>query len=269
MGSFTTPRWAQGLAWLSAGIIAALSGKLVLNTVAKWVSHAARSGGSLGPIPTYWLVAIGLYGVVALAVALLAWVTIKPWFWPAPAWLPAPTVRLDWVEALRFRPLTTIGVALEHGAADAEILNRALSLARPGETCLVLLHVVDTPMTGVYGDETADRETGADERYLAEVVRVLAQNGYKARAVLLHGPNRAAQLIGRLRKEPVDLLVVGSHGHGLVRDLLFGQTVDAVRHGLDVPMLVARPDRVPPPETAASPPSPVPGADPLLSANQP
>ena len=34
---------------------------------------------------------------------------------------------------------------------------------------------------------------------------------------------------------------VGPHGHGLVRDLLFGQTVDKVRHGLDVPMLIARP----------------------------
>jgi len=31
-------------------------------------------------------------------------------------------------------------------------------------------------------------------------------------------------------------------GHGLVRDLLFGQTVDKVRHGLDIPMLIARPD---------------------------
>ena len=37
--------------------------------------------------------------------------------------------------------------------------------------------------------------------------------------------------------------MVGSHGHGLVRDLLLGQTVDKVRHGLDVPMLIARPDR--------------------------
>ena len=98
-------------------------------------------------------------------------------------------------------------------------------------------------MTSVYGDETADRETGADERYLDEVVRVLHEMGYSARSVLLHGPDRAGQLVGRLRREPVDLLVVGSHGHGLVRDLLLGQTVDKVRHNLEVPMLIARPDR--------------------------
>ncbi len=41
----------------------------------------------------------------------------------------------------------------------------------------------------------------------------------------------------------MDLLVVGSHGHGLVRDLLLGQTVDRVRHHLEVPMLITRPGR--------------------------
>ena len=95
-------------------------------------------------------------------------------------------------------------------------------------------------MTRVYGDETADRETDADARYLAEVVRVLGR-GYDARSVLLYGPDRAAPAGRPARREPVDLLVVGSHGHGLVRDLLFGQTVDKVRHGLDIPMLIARP----------------------------
>jgi manganese transport protein len=180
----------------------------------------------------------------------LAWVTLKPWVLPAPAWTPAPSVKLDWRDLLRPRPLETIGVALEHNQNDAEILNRALSLARPGETQLMLLHVVDTPMTQVYGADTADRETGADERYLADVVHTLAEMGYGARPALLHGPDRAGQLVRHLRRYPVDLLVVGSHGHGLVRDLLYGQTVDKVRHGLDIPMLIARPERVPPTEVA-------------------
>jgi manganese transport protein len=174
---------------------------------------------------------------------LLAWVTLKPWLRPAPPWTAAPSVQLDWVRMLRPRPLATIGVALEHNQADSDILNRALSLAQPGQTALVLLHVVDTPITQVYGAESADLETGVDERYLDDAVRVLASMGYKVRAVLLHGPNPAVELVARLRREPVDLLVVGSHGHGMVRDLLYGQTVDKVRHRLDIPMLIARPDR--------------------------
>ena len=54
-------------------------------------------------------------------------------------------------------------------------------------------------MTRVYGAETADRETDADERYLAEVVQVLSGKGYQARPVLLYGPDRAAKLIRQLK----------------------------------------------------------------------
>ncbi len=73
---------------------------------------------------------------------------------------------------------------------------------------------------------------------------MLEKKGYDARSVLLYGPDRATELIAHLKRDPVDLLVVGSHGHGLIRDLLWGQTVDKVRHGLEIPMLIARPDRV-------------------------
>jgi manganese transport protein len=243
MGQFTTPRWGQALAWLTATIIVGLNVKLVLETIAGWVALAAESGRMVGPLPLSWLAGLGLYGLAGGVGALLVWVTIKPLVRPSPAWSLPPAVQLDWIDALRPRSLAKIGVALEHNQADGEILNRALSLTQPGLTELVLLHVVDTPMTGVYGDDTADLETDADERFLADVVDVLIQKGYHARSVLLHGPDRAAQIIAHLKREPVDLLVVGSHGHGLVRDLLYGQTVDRVRHALTIPMLIARPDR--------------------------
>ena len=243
MGVFATPGWARVLAWLTAGIIVALNGKLVLDKIEEWVGLAAGSGRSFGGVPASWLVAGTLYAVASGVAVLLVWVTVKPLVRPSPLWTAKPSVQLDWVEMLRPRPLTTIGVALEHDQADAEILNRALSLATPGRTSLVLLHVVDTPMSRVYGDDSADRETEADQRYLADAVHVLSQMGYAVRSVLLHGPDRAGALVRQLKTEPVDLLVVGSHGHGLVRDLLWGQTVDKVRHGLGIPMLIARPDR--------------------------
>jgi manganese transport protein len=221
----------------------ALNVKLVLEPGRRVGRAGFGSGRRIGPLPAGWLVAAALYGLVGAVGLLLAWITIKPWWRPAPAWkwAPGPDVELDWADALRPHPLSRIGVALEHSPVDAEILGRALGLAGPERARLVLLHVVDTPMTHVYGADTADQHTGADERYLAEVVRVLEEKGYAAEYVLLYGPDRAAQLVGRLRRDPVDLLVVGSHGHRFVRDLLLGQTVDKVRHGLDIPMLVTRP----------------------------
>ncbi len=244
MGEFATPWWGRVLAWTSAWIIVGLNVKLVLDKIDEWVKVAAGSGRVIGPVPLSWAVSGSLYGTAAGALGLLVWVTIKPVVRPSPPWKPEPIADLDWADALRPRRISRIGVALERGSGDSEILSRALSLAEPGTTSLVLLHVVDTPMTRVYGDETADRETDADRRFLADVVDVLGRRGYEARSVLLHGPDRAGKLIRQLRDDPVDLLVVGSHGHGLVRDLLFGQTVDKVRHGLDIPVLIARPDGV-------------------------
>ena len=173
------------LAWASATIIVGLNAKLVADKIAEWVGIAAASGRTIGPVPLSWLVASTLYGIVLAALGLLVWVTIKPFVRPAPAWKPAPSVELNWADALRPRHLSRIGIALERGPGDSEILSRALGLAEPGQTSLILLHVVDTPMTRVYGSETADRETGADERYFDEVVQVLEQKGYRARSILL------------------------------------------------------------------------------------
>lgn len=265
MGGFATPRWAQVLAWLTATIIVGLNAQLVLDNVKEWVAMTSQFGGAIGPVPASLLVAVSLYTLVGVVGLLLIWVTVKPWIAPSPPWKrEEPRIVLDWADALRPRPLERVGVALEHSPADAEILNRALSLAGP-ETRLVLLHVADTPLSSVIGAEAADRHTEADSRYLDEVARVLEEKGYHVRSVLLHGPNRAGELVAQIRKEPVDLLVVGSHGHGLVRDLMLGQTVDKVRHGLDTPMLIARPERLSSPvEPATAVP---PAQEPDLSAN--
>ena len=217
----------------------------MLDQVVSWIDMAAETGLRLGPVPLSWLVGTGLVAGAGGIAGLLGWITIKPWVRPSSAWAPPTSVSLDWAEALRPHPLGRIAVALEHGRADAEILSRALCLIQgeSGPTEFLLLHVVDTPVTRVHGPETADRETGADARYLSELVQTLRERGYRARSVLLYGPDPAGQLVGYLRDDPVDLLVVGSHGHGLVRDLLFGQTVDRVRHNLEIPMLIARPGR--------------------------
>jgi manganese transport protein len=242
MGDFATPLWAAVLAWAAAAVIVALNVWLVVGEAAGWIQAAAESGQRIGPIGLGWVVGVPLVLLLSSAFGLVVWVTVKPWIKPAPPWKPEEPTSLDWADALRPRPLAAIGVALERSPADGEILNRALSLAARDRTRLVLLHVADTPLTGLIGEDAADRHSQADEQYLDEVVESLRSRGYDASRVLLYGPDRAQRLITQLRTEPVDLLVVGSHGHGLVRDLLFGQTVDRVRHGLDIPLLIARPE---------------------------
>jgi len=245
MGSFATPWWGQVLAWSSAAVIVALNANLVVSTAHGWIEALSQAGAKVGSVRLDWLAAGGLYALMGGAAALLVWVLIKPMARPALAWSTQTPVQLDWSDAVRPRRLDRMALALERGPGDSEIVNRALSLAEPGKTRLVLLHVVDSPMSRVYGDQTADQETEADQRYLDEVVQALTDRGYATTAVLLHGPDRSRQLVNHLKATPVDLLVVGSHGHGPIRDLLFGETIDKVRHGLSIPILIARPGAEP------------------------
>ena len=48
----------------------------------------------------------------------------------------------------------------------------------------------------------------------------------------------AKELVAFAKAHNVDLLVMGSHGHRLLGDLLWGETVDPVRHRVDIPVLV-------------------------------
>ena len=93
----------------------ALNGKLVLDQVGEWVSWAAESAIERRSDPAELA---GGRGPVRRdrrgGRCCLLWVTIKPLVRPSPAWLPQPSVKLNWGETLRPRPLSRIGVALEH-----------------------------------------------------------------------------------------------------------------------------------------------------------
>ena len=168
--------------------------------------------------------------------------TFKPVLLASPAWMPQPSVKLDWVEALRPRRLGTIGVALEHNQADAESSTAPRPEPRAPERA-------GLAPRGRYAAHPSSWLR--DRRPRIRSRRALpGRSGRRAERSRVHGraglaarPGPRGEIVSYLRQDPVDLLVVGSHGHGLVRDLLLGQTVDKVRHSLDVPMLIARPDR--------------------------
>jgi manganese transport protein len=56
---------------------------------------------------------------------------------------------------------------------------------------------------------------------------------------LPHG-DPSKELIDFAASHQVDMLVMGSHGHRLIGDLIWGQTVDPVRHRVGIPVLVVR-----------------------------
>jgi manganese transport protein len=99
------------------------------------------------------------------------------------------------------------------------------------------LHVVESGAARVLGDEMGDRESRSDQARLELYAAELGELGVAADYDL--GFGRPVDELARLAlQHRPDLLVMGSHGHRGLGDLLHGTTVEALRHRLDIPVLV-------------------------------
>jgi manganese transport protein len=65
----------------------------------------------------------------------------------------------------------------------------------------------------------------------------LVQKGFKAIG-LLGFKNPAKEIVRLVKESGADMLIVGVHGHRGVKDLIYGQTVNTVRHQLKIPVLM-------------------------------
>ena len=226
MGGFANPRWLKALAWLVAAVIVGLNGKLVFDALRGWMS-----GGSA----LAWGVAAP---AGALLVGLLAYLILRPLWRPGEVWEAGAATAWREVAAgvLPFK-VHRGGVAREHTAGDAAILSAGAAMARAHGARLLLLHVVDTPGVMMLGAQSASLHGTADAEYLEELARDVEAPGLPAEAVLRFG-RPAEQLVQAVRELGLDLLVVGSHGHHVLADAVYGETVTSVRHRVRIPVLI-------------------------------
>jgi len=89
------------------------------------------------------------------------------------------------------------------------------------------------------GKEAGDYETELDQENLYKYKSQIESWGYTCEIKMGYG--RPRKEISRITREcNADLLVMGAHGHKGFKDLIFGSTIDAVRHNLTIPILVVR-----------------------------
>ena len=76
--------------------------------------------------------------------------------------------------------------------------------------------------------------------YLDSLVDSLGEMKIEVETAIRHGSNPRKEIVGYAREIHPDLLVMGAHGHGGIKDLIFGNTINPVRHKLNIPILVVR-----------------------------
>ncbi len=129
-----------------------------------------------------------------------------------------------------------IAVALDFSENDIKLLAAAIGQARQ-DTQFILIHVVESPTAILLGKETGDYETQKDKEKLEFFVNHLKGKGFESEGIL--GFRHSAKEIVRIvKEEKADMLVLGAHGHSGLKDFIYGETINAVRHEMKIPVLV-------------------------------
>ncbi len=219
----------QIIVWLITVIIVGLYTQLVINEIQNWL-HTVEH-------PIYiWL---GVIPLAIGAVILLLFITVWPWIQKQNG----HTVKLvPHIEDISLQELTAmkvyenIAIAIDFSDADEKSIAQAISLGGKSAT-YTLIHIVETPGARIYGKDINDYESGSDKAFLQSYEKMLAEKGYQVNIELGFGsPKKGISSV--IKQGEFDILVIGSHGHRGIKDLLFGTTIDAVRHRVDIPVLI-------------------------------
>lgn len=230
MGDFAIGFWTKVGGWLSAGIIVALNIRLVTQQVADWLQNAGEYT---------WMVRYLVVPVLLFAAFVLVFISLKPFLQRTPQRSTrTPHGVFEGISSEAPPVYKEIAVALDFSDIDQKTLQHALQLG--GKTAhYFLFHAVESAGAVVMGADIRDYETTTDEQYLQQYASTLQELGYRCEAVIGYGVAKKA-IPKWVEETGVDVLVMGAHGHRMLKDLIFGATVDAVRHAVRIPVLIVR-----------------------------
>jgi nucleotide-binding universal stress UspA family protein len=130
-------------------------------------------------------------------------------------------------------------VTLDATAADRTILEHIVPLATMCHSKVTLLHVADGWAARTHGSDAVSKEVTEDQAYLAKVKDELQSKGVSAEAELAFG-DPATEIIKWVRKRGCSLIAMSTHGHRFIADFFLGTAADAVRHQVEVPVLLIK-----------------------------
>ena len=230
MQDFAINRITQVASWLIALIIVGLNAKLVYDEILGWLQISKH--------PIYiWIFVIPASLAASI---LLLYIIFKPII-AKKSRTPKLVPHIDeaiYDEQLISKPYKNIAVAIDFSSIDNKSIATALQMGGHDAT-FTLIHVVETAGALVYGSQIDDYETSSDATYLRNYRQSIKDKGYDVSIKLGFG-NPKKQISKVVNEGNFDILVMGAHGHHWMKDILLGTTVDAVRHKVNIPIMIVR-----------------------------
>jgi nucleotide-binding universal stress UspA family protein len=135
-------------------------------------------------------------------------------------------------------------VAIDLSSASQKILDKAkaLALALPAKVCL--LHVIEGEPD--FLDDEPDLQSSSDHgqqefpqehKNLQKEVDELRQSGIDTKGLLTQG-SVVDVILQKSKQLEIDIIIVGTHGHGGVHHMIFGSVSEGVLRNTSCPVLV-------------------------------
>ncbi|MBC7828601.1 MAG: Nramp family divalent metal transporter [Chitinophagaceae bacterium] len=228
MGSFAIKPHVQAFAWLIAAVLVYLNVRMVMNEAGDFFTTSDS---------TFWksVIVIGaiLFGM------LLLYTVFFPLFSKRQKQVSIQMhPDIAGLQNLSIPSYKKIAVALEFGDHDEKLLGSAIGQGK-SDTQYLLIHIVESTSARLLGEQSDDYETAKDEERLKFYIQQLNQRGFTA-VGKLGFKNRTKEIVRIVKEEAADMLVIGAHGHSGIKDLIYGETINSVRHELHIPLLIVK-----------------------------
>lgn len=226
MGSFVIKPWVKVASWTVAMVLVFLNVKLVAEEALQ--VYDAEGGWGLKILVTVLIIAfLWLFMVM----------TFMPFLKKRKEQRHA-AMHGEWakLENLSVSNTRKIAIALDFTKADEKLIAHALAQGNKAVSFL-LVHVVESVSAKYLGAASDDDETRLDRKRLDHYCEQLTLQGYQVESVLGY-KNRVTEIVRIVKDSGADMLVMGAHRHSGWKDYLFGETIEDVRHALQIPVLI-------------------------------
>lgn len=225
MGVYSIGLITKIAAWTIATILIFLNGKMLLNE-----AQGIFSNHQL--LPKLLVVLIGL-----LFGSLLLYIILEPIISKR---LKVSSIQihpeLRKTDDLVIPEFRKIGVALDFTSNDRKIISYAIGQGRDN-AAYYFIHVVESVSAKMLETQSDDYETRKDKEQMDYYIDLMKDRGLEASG-FLGFKNRAKEIVRIVREQNLDMLIVGAHGHTGLKDIIYGETVNTVRHEIKIPILV-------------------------------
>ncbi len=227
MGEFVIPNWQKILSWIAAITIISLNVKLVYAEIFNLLISSKN----------IILISFTIVPVCVFCFLMLLYILIIPFIIKEKKYSSKEFHNT-------FKPLNlnintspkSIAVTVDFSSSDNKAINKAVEI-RNNQAKLILIHILESTNAMVYGENACDLEREEDFKKLKLYQNQLLKENIETEIQLGFGNPKLA-IPELILKNNCDVLVMGTHGHKTMKDIILGSTIDSIRHEIKITLVL-------------------------------